>query len=518
MLKVVKKVDDAAKEKKAAEEAAKKAAEEAAAKKAAAQAYDSVLVQIENAPDQEALNQAVLAFESSHAAEFRQGLDLSDAVSQRESELEAVRLAAELAQASEAEKLAIQEKIEAAKAAEEAAKEAAAAAKAAAAAQKSALNDYDTKLAEIKEISDTTLLDQMLTEFENAHTSVSRVGLDLAAKVADRKKAITAESVKAEDVFSQIEAVAELTANAIEMEQKAAAEAAAAAAQKAAISDYDAKLKSIKSATTLETIEDLISQFESAHDSIARAGLDLSGNAEPKRQSILAEIDKANKEAKALELAQQLADASEAEKAALQAELDLAEADRLAAEQAALEKAEAEAAAQAAAEAEAIAKALAAEQEAARIAAEQEAAASGFETVMANAEQAGELKEMVDRAEAVKEEKEAERLAAQEEAQRLASELAQASEEQKAELEAQLAAAEAAKAEAEKSAQESSNVSGLLNNADKAKDLSEMVRRADELKAEKEAGSRQRSGKIGCGARSSKVSSGTGKSFGGRKS
>ena len=117
--------------------------------------------------------------------------------------------------------------------------------------------------------------------------------------MADRKKAITAESVKAEDVFSQIEAVAELTANAIEMEQKAAAEAAAAAAQKAAIGDYDAKLKSIKSATTLETIEDLISQFESAHDSIARDGLDLSGNAEPKRQSILAEIDKANKEAKA---------------------------------------------------------------------------------------------------------------------------------------------------------------------------------------------------------------------------
>ena len=102
---------------------------------------------------------------------------------------------------------------------------------------------------------------------------------------------------------------------------------------------------------------------------------------------------------------------------------------------------------------------------------------------------------MVDRAEAVKEEKEAERLAAQEEAQRLASELAQASEEQKAELEAQLAAAEAAKAEAEKSAAESSNVSGLLNNADKAKDLSEMVRRADALKAEKEAGgSRQRRG------------------------
>ena len=90
---------------------------------------------------------------SCRAAEsFGQGLDLSDAVSQAESELEAVRLAAELAQASEAEKLAIQEKLEAAKAAEEAAKEAAAAAKAAAAKQKSALNDYDTKLAEIKEI------------------------------------------------------------------------------------------------------------------------------------------------------------------------------------------------------------------------------------------------------------------------------------------------------------------------------------------------------------------------------
>ena len=142
------------------------------------------------------------------------------------------------------------------------------------------------------------------------------------------------------------------------MEQKAAQEAAAVAA----VLDYEEKLQEIKNAQDLETISNLISQFEASHDSLARDGLDLSGNAEPKRQSILADLAKAEAEAEAQRIAAELAAASEAEKASLEAELLAAEEAREQAEAAAAAKAAEEAVAQAAAEEEAAEKALAAEQ------------------------------------------------------------------------------------------------------------------------------------------------------------
>ena len=232
VFKVVKAVDKAEQDKKAAEEAAAQAAEEAAAKKAA-----------EEAAAQKAAEEYAAAIAAGNA-----------------------------------------EEIAAKKAASEAA-----------AKKKAATDDYSEKLEAIKTASDSSSVDALLAEFTTAHdadvvAALQSDGLDLSAKADSRRAAIKAEASAAqkENVFGNLETVSDLAVASIEVEEQAAAEAAAAEAKKLASTDYQAKLAEIEAAESITDIDALVAAFNDAHSEADRDGLDLSQLADAQKEILSA--------------------------------------------------------------------------------------------------------------------------------------------------------------------------------------------------------------------------------------
>ena len=452
VFKVVKSVDKAEQDKKAAEEAAAQAAAEAAAKKAA-----------EEAAAQKAAEEAAEAAEAARLLEEQLASASAEQQAQIQAELDAARLAAE--EKRLAEELATK--------------------------KKAATDDYSEKLQAIKAAADSANVDALVTEFTNAHdaeivATLTSDGLDLSANAEARRVAIKAEASAAqkENVFGNLETVSDLAVASIEVEEQAAAEAAAAEAKKLASTDYQAKLAEIEAAQSITDIDALVAAFNDTHSEANRDGLDLSTLADAQKEIL---------------------SASESEREA-----------KLAA--AAAAKAEAEARAQA--------KAAAAER--AKAEAEAKAADTGFDNMIENADQATALKEMVDKnaeieaAAAAKQAATADyqaKLEAIENAETTADidalisafneahlaeyitgldlttlanaqkDILTADESERAAKQAAAAAAKAeadaaalaAKAEADAAAENKADLGSLLKNADKAEDLKKVVDAAQSL-------------------------------------
>ena len=428
VFKVVKSVDKAEQDKKAAEEAAAQAAAEAAAKKAA---------------EEEAALRAAQALEEAKAAGNAEAI-----------------AAAEAAAATAAKK-------------------------------KAAVDDYSAKLTAIKNATDSSTVDTLLADFTNAHDAeiVSILvadGLDLSGKATIRITAIKAEASAAqkENVFGNLETVSDLAVASIEVEEQAAAEAAAAEAKKLASSDYQIKLAEIEAAGSITDIEALVEAFDAAHTEANRQGLDLSALAAAHKEILSA--------------------------SASEREAKLA------------------AAASAKAEAEARAQAKAAAAERAKAAAEAKAADTGFDSMIENADQATELKKMVDKSAEIEAAAAAKQAATADYQAKLAAiesadsviaidllvsefneahlpeyisgldltalanahrEILNADESERAAKQAAATAAKAtadaaalaAKAEADAAAENKADLGSLLKNADKAKDLAKVIEAAESL-------------------------------------
>ena len=225
--------------------------------------------------------------------------------------------------------------------------------------------------------------------------------LDGVFKVVKGVDKAKQDSKAAEEAAQQAAIDAALAQAALDQELSSASaeEKARILAKKAALDDYSSKLDEINAATDSSTVDTLLSQFESAHDSDIKGlliadGLDLSSKASARRTSIKSEKSAAQKENVFgnLETVTELAVASiQVEKQAA-AEADAAQ-DAVDAAETALE------AAKAAGDADAIAKAEAkkAKAEKAKANAEAKATDTGFESMIENADQANELKKMVDK-------------------------------------------------------------------------------------------------------------------------
>ena len=145
-------------------------------------------------------------------------------------ELEAQKAAADAA-AAKAEQEANEKR--AAEAAVTAAKEAAAAKAAQEVADAKAA--FDIAFAAIESASTLDEVDQIVSDFVNSHTVLARKDLNLNAKALIRKSDIETPVVNADNVFTNLDAVADLTATATELEETAKAEALAAGKSQAEI-------------------------------------------------------------------------------------------------------------------------------------------------------------------------------------------------------------------------------------------------------------------------------------------
>ena len=360
---------------------------------------------------------------------------------QKAAEIAAQKAAEEAATKKAAEEAAAQkaaDELAAAQAAGNA--EAIAAAQAAAdaaAKKKEAVDDYSTKLTSIKTASDSASVDALLAEFNAAHDAdivslLASDGFDLSVNADARRSAIKAEASAAqkENVFGNLETVSDLAVSSIEVEEQAAAQAALAEGKKAAASDYQQKLTDIAKAETVDEVEAIVAAFadSNVNPEEYRDGLDLTSVATARRNILEATDDAA----------------------------------RIAAEEASLV-----AAAQAAAHAKA--KVAAAERDKAD--AEAKAADTGFDSMIENADQATELKQMVDKnaeieaaATKAKEDAAAALLVAQESGDATA-----------------IAAAEATKAAADSASENKADLGDLLKNADKMKAMAKVMKQAEEL-------------------------------------
>ena len=360
---------------------------------------------------------------------------------QKAAEIAAQKAAEEAAAQKAAEEAAAQkaaDELAAAQAAGNA--EAIAAAQAAAdaaAKKKEAVDDYSTKLTSIKTASDSASVDALLAEFNAAHDAdivslLASDGFDLSVNADARRSAIKAEASAAqkENVFGNLETVSDLAVSSIEVEEQAVAEAALAEGKKAAASDYQQKLTDIAKAETVDEVEAIVAAFadSNVNPEEYRDGLDLTSVATARRNILEATDDAA----------------------------------RIAAEEASLV-----AAAQAAARAKA--KVAAAERDKAD--AEAKAADTGFDSMIENADQATELKQMVDKnaeieaaATKAKEDAAAALLVAQESGDATA-----------------IAAAEATKAAADSASENKADLGDLLKNADKMKAMAKVMKQAEEL-------------------------------------
>ena len=307
----------------------------------------------------------------------------------------------------------------------------------AAAKKKEAVDDYSTKLTSIKTASDSASVDALLAEFNAAHDAdivslLASDGFDLSVNADARRSAIKAEASAAqkENVFGNLETVSDLAVSSIEVEEQAAAQAALAEGKKAAASDYQQKLTDIAKAETVDEVEAIVAAFadSNVNPEEYRDGLDLTSVATARRNILEATDDAA----------------------------------RIAAEEASLV-----AAAQAAARAKA--KVAAAERDKAD--AEAKAADTGFDSMIENADQATELKQMVDKnaeieaaATKAKEDAAAALLVAQESGDATA-----------------IAAAEATKAAADSASENKADLGDLLKNADKMKAMAKVMKQAEEL-------------------------------------
>ncbi|MDA9119319.1 FecR domain-containing protein [Opitutales bacterium] len=360
---------------------------------------------------------------------------------QKAAEVAALKAAAEATAQKAAEEAAAQraaDELAAAQAAGNAEAIAAAqAASEAAAKKKAAVDDYSAKLESIKSASDSVSVDALLAEFNGAHDAdiVSLLafdGFDLSVNADARRSAIKAEASAAqkENVFGNLETVSDLAVSSIEVEEQAAAQAALAEGKKAAASDYQQKLTDIAKAETVDEVEAIVAAFadSNVNPEEYRDGLDLTSVATARRNILEATDDAA----------------------------------RIAAEEASLV-----AAAQAAARAKA--KVAAAERDKAD--AEAKAADTGFDSMIENADQATELKQMVDKnaeieaaATKAKEDAAAALLVAQESGDATA-----------------IAAAEATKAAADSASENKADLGDLLKNADKMKAMAKVMKQAEEL-------------------------------------
>jgi len=307
----------------------------------------------------------------------------------------------------------------------------------AAAKKKAAVDDFSAKLENIKTASDSATVDALLAEFNAAHDAdivslLASDGFDLSVNADARRSAIKAEASAAqkENVFGNLETVSDLAVSSIEVEEQAAAQAALAEGKKAAASDYQQKLTDIAKAETVDEVEAIVAAFadSNVNPEEYRDGLDLTSVATARRNILEATDDAA----------------------------------RIAAEEASLV-----AAAQAAARAKA--KVAAAERDKAD--AEAKAADTGFDSMIENADQATELKQMVDKnaeieaaATKAKEDAAAALLVAQESGDATA-----------------IAAAEATKAAADSASENKADLGDLLKNADKMKAMAKVMKQAEEL-------------------------------------
>jgi hypothetical protein len=237
---------------------------------------------------------------------------------------------------------------------------AAQAASEAAAKKKAAVDDYSAKLESIKSASDSVSVDALLAEFNGAHDAevvslLASDGFDLSANADARRSAIKAEAsfAQKETVFGNLDDVSELAVASIEVEQQAALEAAAASAKKAAADDYQANLSKIELAESATAIDEILADFTNAHAAEYREGLDL--------------ITLANAQ-------KDILSSDESERAVKQAAAAAAKAD---------------------AEARALAKAAAAEK--AKADAEAKASDTGFDSMIENADQAKNLRKIVEK-------------------------------------------------------------------------------------------------------------------------
>ena len=360
---------------------------------------------------------------------------------QKAAEVAALKAAAEATAQKAAEEAAAQraaDELAAAQAAGNAEAIAAAqAASEAAAKKKAAVDDYSAKLESIKSASDSVSVDALLAEFNGAHDAdiVSLLafdGFDLSVNADARRSAIKAEASAAqkENVFGNLETVSDLAVSSIEVEEQAAAQAALAEGKKAAASDYQQKLTDIAKAETVDEVEAIVAAFadSNVNPEEYRDGLDLTSVATARRNILEATDDAA----------------------------------RIAAEEASLV---------AAAQAAARAKAKVASAERDKADAEAKAADTGFDSMIENADQATELKQMVDKnaeieaaATKAKEDAAAALLVAQESGDATA-----------------IAAAEATKAAADSASENKADLGDLLKNADKMKAMAKVMKQAEEL-------------------------------------
>ena len=354
---------DAANQAQAAAEASATAAN---AKKAATDSYSALLVSIQNADTADAVDVLVDTFVSQHDSLSRQGLDLNSVANDRKSSLQkgsnkvlgvlkvvkSVDKAEQDQKAAEEVALKVAEEAAAKKAAEEAAAKAAAAELAVAEAsgnaeaieaarilsetaekKKVAVNDYSEKLEAVKSATDTSTLDSLLTDFTNAHdadiiTLIQSEGFDLISSADARRAAIKAEASAAQkdNVFNNLDDVSELAVASIEVEQQAAAEAGVAAAKKAAADDYQEKLSQIELAESDADVDAILESFTSAHSAEYRDGLDLTALANAQKDII--NSDESEQEAKRAQAAATKADAEARALAKVKAaEKDQAEAE-----------------------------------------------------------------------------------------------------------------------------------------------------------------------------------------------
>jgi hypothetical protein len=233
MFKAIKKIDEVAQKKKADVEAAAAADKAALAESAAAK-------QAEAAAAAEAAAGELLAAQELANAEAEKLRLIA----------EANALTEKLANASNEDKAALQIQVDAANAIAEIAKEEAAnksAAEAAAKAAKEAalakktqeIDDaktaFELAVTSIDSALNAEQVDTILIDYENTHSLLARDGLNLGSKALIRKSDIETPVVNSENVFTNLEAVSDLTATATDLEETAKVKAQAAGKSQAEI-------------------------------------------------------------------------------------------------------------------------------------------------------------------------------------------------------------------------------------------------------------------------------------------